>query len=105
VVPPDHRASSFRAMGLAAVDQWLSCEFTVEKCGQSVPGPGRGQCALAVQRLVRRIAKDARVPLSTTGEAIGDSVGANFHDTDEFALGGSVGFWEVHSIGVKRFRP
>jgi hypothetical protein len=86
-MPPDHRASSFRTIGLAAVNQWLSCEFTVEKCEQSALDPGRGQYALDVQRLVRRIAKDACVPLSTRGEAIRDLVEANFHDTDEFALG------------------
>jgi hypothetical protein len=30
VMPPDHRAGSFRTIGLAAVNRWLSCEFTVE---------------------------------------------------------------------------
>jgi hypothetical protein len=67
--------------------------------------PSEGQYALAVQRLVGRIARDARVPLQTTGGAIRDFVEANFHDTGEYALGESVSFWEVHSVGVKRFRP
>jgi hypothetical protein len=104
-MPPDRRASSFRTIGLVAVNQWLSCAFTVERYEQSTLDPGREQYALDVRRLVRRIAKDARVPLSTKGEAIRDFVEANFHDTDEFGRGESVSFWEVHSIGVKRFRP
>jgi hypothetical protein len=70
VMPPDHRASALRAIGLVAVRQWLSCRLTVEKCGQLALDPEGGQYALNVQRLVRRIAKDARVPLSTKGKAI-----------------------------------
>jgi hypothetical protein len=103
--PPEDRPGSLPTIALVAVDQWLSCQLTVEEYRPSALDPGREQYALDVHRLVKRIARDAHVSVSAKGEEIKAFVEANLHDTDEFVLGESISFWAVHCIGVERFTP
>lgn len=99
-IPPDNRPMPSRIFALIAVRSWPDCRITVEDFQSASLDPGNEEHLFEVERLVRRIAKDAHVTVANRGGEIRAFVEANYWESNEFALGESMGFLDVHRRGV-----
>jgi hypothetical protein len=102
--PPESRSLWPHVVPLSCHDHWASCHLTVEDFqGPSVAAPHDAH-ALEVDRLVRRIARDAKVTLANREDDIRTFVQANLVESDGFALGESASFWTVHQLALIHIR-
>jgi hypothetical protein len=83
--------------------EWTDCQLKLELVSRAAYNPTNPTRQWDIDRLVKKIAKDAHVSRKQTEIRAFVEDTCN-DDSDEFALGESSSFWEVHRMGVQQFR-
>jgi hypothetical protein len=100
MIPPDKRAIPRQTYALIMAPEWSECVLTVDDYQSAAMDPGNEVHVWEVDRLVKRIAQDARFPVRARGDQIRAWVEAHFWVSDEFAVGESLSFLDLCQKGV-----